>query len=181
MTDTIEAQLEEMRAELRALRDEREIERLVLAYGPRVDAADSDDADRAVAAMWTEDGEYDIGGFGVRRGREEIAATYRVRHHDNVRSGIAHVMGAPVIELDGDTAVVFNYNCVFRSEDGDRWYAWRVSVNEWHFRRTADGWRVVSRVNRLVDGASDPRDIVRAAAARLRAAERAARAVKGVT
>jgi len=83
-----------------------------------------------------------------------------------VASGIAHVMGPPTIEIDGDAAVAFNYSCVFRAE-GEEFYPWRVSVNEWHLSRLDGGWTVVRRVNRMVDGDLRARQIVDAAARRL--------------
>lgn len=159
------AELKAVRDELSRIRDERAIEQLVLGYGPRVDSVNDDDRAEALALMWVEDGEYDIGGVGVRHGRKEIAETYRTRHFANVVEGIAHVMGAPSVEVRGDSAVAFNYSCVFRPQGAD-FFPWRVSVNEWHLTRTTEGWRVARRVNRMVDGGEVARRVVDDAALR---------------
>lgn len=159
------AELKAVRDELSRMRDECTIERLILGYGPRVDSVNDDDRAEALALMWVADGEYDIGGVGVRRGRKAIAETYRTRHFANVAEGIAHVMGAPTIEVDGDSAIAFNYSCVFRPHE-DAFFPWRVSVNEWHLTRTGKGWRVARRVNRMVDGDEVARRVVDEAALR---------------
>ena len=52
---------------------------------------------------------------------------------------------------DGDEAVAVTHSVVLR-HDGAHWIAVRVSANRWELRRTETGWRVHTRVNRLLDG-----------------------------
>ena len=170
MTVDTDTRLKALEQELRLLRDERDIQRLILSYGPRVDSADSDAPAEKVAEMWVEDGVYDVGGMTRQEGRVEIASTYRARHYANILTGIAHVMGSPIIELDGDTATAFNYTAVFRPEtpypQTDRFYPWRVAVNQWRLVRTTEGWRVAERINRLITGDAEARQLVQQAATR---------------
>jgi len=48
---------------------------------------------------------------------------------------------------------------VFRKV-GQTWEALRASANEWHLRRTQQGWRVARRINRLLDGAPEARALL---------------------
>ena len=138
----------EVDARPRRLDDLEEIRALIARYGPLADAGDA----AGVAALWTEDGEYDVGGFGIARGGAEIAALIDAPFHRALMAhGCAHVLSAPAIALDGDRAVATNHSVVFRRVD-DSFEAWRASANRWVLVRTADGWRVARRVNRPLDG-----------------------------
>lgn len=133
---------------LQRLEDAEAIRNLIARYGPLADAGDA----AGVAALWTEDGEYDVGGFGVARAREEIAALIDARfHRELMAQGCAHVLSAPVIALDGDRAVATNQSVVFRRA-GASFEAWRAAANRWELVRTAPGWRVARRINRPLDG-----------------------------
>jgi hypothetical protein len=70
------------------------------------------------------------------------------------------VIGLPHIVLDGDTAVATSYSRLYR-RDGDNFRVWRVGANRWEFVRTADGWRVKNRVNRVLNGGEEPRALLR--------------------
>ena len=70
--DTVEQRLAALEATVRTLADEREITRLVTAYGPLVDSGDAD----AVAGLWTPDGVYDVDGLYMQ-GRDDIVAMVR--------------------------------------------------------------------------------------------------------
>ena len=72
-------------------------------------------------------------------------------HRRFVSTGSAHTLRPARIWLDGDVAVAINYSVVFIHDEG-RWIAERVAANRWDLTRTAGGWRVRRRVNRLLDG-----------------------------
>lgn len=135
-------------ARLDALADAEDIRNLIARYGPLADAGDA----AGVAGLWTEEGEYDVGGFGIARGREQIAALIDAPFHRALMAqGCAHVMSPPAIALDGDRATAINHSLVFRGE-GEGYTVWRAAANRWELVRTADGWRVSRRVNRPLDG-----------------------------
>jgi ketosteroid isomerase-like protein len=143
-------------ARLAALEDKEAIRDLIARYGPLADAGDCAGA----AALWTEDGVYEVGGFGDYRGRAAIQALLEGEAHQSlIADGSAHLLGPPVIDLDGDRAVARNHSVVFR-RDGDHWIAHRASANVWRLLRTAEGWRVARRINRLLDGAAEARALI---------------------
>ena len=88
---------------LRRLEDREAIRELIARYGPLADAGEA----QALAALWSEDGEYDVGGFGIARGRPAIAALIDADFHRSLMAqGCAHVLSPPTIDLDGDRAML---------------------------------------------------------------------------
>jgi SnoaL-like domain len=129
------------------LEDEAAIARLIAGYGPLADSSQGD----AVRDMWVEDGgTYELQGYYFTSA--DMAETVTTDLHRRfVSRGSAHTLGPARIWLDGDAAVAINYSVVFIHDDG-RWIAERVAANRWELSRTAAGWRVRRRVNRLLDG-----------------------------
>ncbi len=139
---------------LRILEDRAAIADLISRYGPAVDSGDGE----AAAALWTDDGEYvfddtalDIEGIrgltGLPSQRAYMAA------------GCAHVLSAPRIDLRADVATAVTHSVVL-VHDGPAWTAVRVSANRWELVRTGDGWRIRSRMNRLLDGSAAARRLL---------------------
>lgn len=88
-------------ARLRRLEDLEEIRRLYVDYGRHLDAGDA----AAYAALFARDAKVRLGAVLRADGREEIeraAAVMMARTREAGRS--VHVIGAPVVELHGDTA-----------------------------------------------------------------------------
>lgn len=145
----------ELETRLRRLEDAEAIRNLVARYGPLADAGQSE----AVAALWTEDGEYVIGGFGIKRGRAEVASAIDSPFHRQLMSeGCAHLLTPPAVDLDGDRAIAINHSFVGRCE-GDDWRLWRVSANRWELVRTEEGWRVARRINQPIDRGDEARNL----------------------
>lgn len=140
------------------MEDELAIARLVSAYGPAVDSGSA----RRAAEIWTDDGVYDTNG-AAWRGHDEIAGMVEGSTHQSlIAHGVAHVLGVPHIVIDGDRAVATCYSRVFRHHEGG-YEAWRVAVNRWELVRTSAGWRAETRVNRLLDGSEEARELLRRA------------------
>lgn len=128
------------------------VTQVIAAYGPAVDCGNGD----AAAALFTEDGWYDVAGRRYE-GRAAIAAMVQGRAHQGLLAqGVAHVMGLPHVRVDGDRAVAVNHSVVLRAGE-----VWRTAANRWELVRTADGWQVASRTNRLLDGSQEARDLLR--------------------
>ena len=141
---------------LRLLEDREAIRNLLAHYGPLADAGNAE----AVAALWSEDGIYAVGGMGEARGRPAIAALISGPVHQSLLAdGCAHVLTSPAIDLDGDNAVARCHSVVFRHEEGE-WTPVRVAANRWELRRGADGWQVVRRDNALLDGSAAARALL---------------------
>ena len=129
---------------------------MIARYGPLADAGDCAGA----AALWTEDGVYEVGGFGSYEGRAAIQALLEGESHQGlIHGGAAHVLSPPVIDLDGDRAVARTYSVVFR-KSRDNWEAHRASANMWHLVRVGAEWKVARRINQLLDGSADARTLI---------------------
>ena len=129
---------------------------MIARYGPLADAGDCAGA----AALWTEDGVYEVGGFGSYEGRAAIQALLEGESHQGlIHGGAAHVLSPPVIDLDGDRAVARTYSVVFR-KSRNSWEAHRASANMWHLVRVGAEWKVARRINQLLDGSADARTLI---------------------
>jgi hypothetical protein len=157
----LEQRLEAIETELALQRDHLEIRQIIASYGPMVDTSDTLQRSEKLSKLWTEDGVYDIGGVGAKHGRDDIAQVFAENHFGMVPTGVCHVMGLPHVRIDKDKAVALNYSCVFRPE-GERFYAWRISANQWEFIRVNGKWLVDKRMNRLMTGDPDTLQMLRA-------------------
>jgi SnoaL-like domain len=175
VSDT-EQRLAALEAKLHALEDQVALYQLMSAYGPLVDSGDAE----ATAALWTEDGVYDWGGgpsstpnapapgtpvkegpAGAAYSQAAIADMVRGPYHQEIiQTGAGHVIGLPHLKIDGDTAVGTSYSRLYR-RDGDNFRTWRVGANRWEFVRTPDGWRVKQRINRVLNGDAEARELLR--------------------
>ena len=146
----------DLAARIALLEDREAIRDLIARYGPLADAGDCAGA----AALWTDDGVYEVGGFGSYTGRAAIQALLEGESHQGlIHGGAAHVLSPPVIDLDGDRATARTYSVVFR-KSGDNWEAHRASANMWHLVRVAGEWKVARRINQLLDGTAEARALI---------------------
>lgn len=148
----LEDRLTALETEVRRMADERDVTRLVLSYGPLVDSGSADD----VADLWESDGVYDVDEL-LMAGREQVAAMVRSSGHQGwIHGGCAHFAGPPHVTVDGDEAVAVGYTMMVVRED-ERFVLRRATANVWRLCRGSDGWRVVNRTNRLLDGRAEAR------------------------
>lgn len=139
----------------RFLADQIQIGQIVAAYGPAVDTLDGE----AAADLWTRDGVYETAGQ-VFSGRDGIAGLVSFGPHPQlVAGGCGHVNSAPVIAISGDEATARSYSRVYRRSGGG-WFIERLSANRWDLVREGTGWRVLRRVNRLLNGDPAARDLL---------------------
>ena len=135
-------------ARLQALEDREAIRDLIASYGPLADSGDAG----GVALLWAEDGVYAVDGFPEARGHAAIAALITGPVHQKLMArGCAHVLGSPVIDLDGERASARCHSVVL-AKAGEGWEAVRVAANRWDLVRTPKGWQVTRRDNALLDG-----------------------------
>ncbi len=78
-------------------------------------------------------------------------------HRQLLAQGCARAVDLPIVSIDGDTAIATCHGHLFR-RNGDTFELWRATAVRWTFRRTDTGWRISSRVNRLLDGTDPPHD-----------------------
>lgn len=146
----MDERLAALEARLRLLEDEREIQRLVSAYGPLVDDGRAED----VAELWIDEGVYDVDGLYMS-GRDEITAMVRSTAHQSlIRHGCTHFQGPVHATVDGDTAAAASYSLLVLHRDGDFLVA-RATAHHWLFERTGKGWKVRRRTSRALNGAEE--------------------------
>jgi hypothetical protein len=153
-----EQQLAALAERLQALEDLVQIYQLVATYGPSIDGGAAEEAGR----LWTEDCWYDsdapsAGSDGVR-GRSGIEQVSR-RCHD-LTFGVAHITHLPVVTVEGNRAVVIGHSNTFH-QDGPQFAVGRVASNRWELERIDGAWQVRRRVNRLLDGSPESKDVFR--------------------
>jgi uncharacterized protein (TIGR02246 family) len=153
-----EERIARLEARMKQLEDRVEIYDLVASYGPAVDAGDAS----ATAALWVEDGVYDVD-TGSYEGRDGIAAMVGSRAHQRlIARGCAHLTSPPRVEVVGDTAAaVCHSQLVVRREDGSGFDVLRATAHRWELLRTDQGWRVHRRTSRLLDGGDEARQLLR--------------------
>lgn len=129
-------------ANLETLSDHHEIQNLIAGY---CDALDSRDWD-AMDDIFTPDALVDYSATGGMKGNFQEAKAYLDRALAQFK-GSQHLVGLPVIKLDGDRAtartIVFN-PMVIEHEGSEQVFfvgAWYIDT----FTRTAEGWRICER------------------------------------
>ena len=154
-----EARLAALEARLRALEDEQEITRLVASYGPLVDAGEAE----RVAALWTEDGVYDVDEW-LMGDRAQIDAMVRSDAHQGlIARGCCHFLGPAHVVVAGDRAVAVCESVLLVRHEG-RTHVARIGANRWELVRTAEGWRTTRRTTRGLDGTGEARALLSATA-----------------
>lgn len=146
MTD-IEQRLAVLERHLQQLEDERDVARVIAAYGPLVDSGRAE----SVAALWEPDGVYDVDEL-LMAGHEQISAMVRSPQHQQwINGGCAHVVGPPHVTVDGDEARAVCYSLMVVHRDGS-FVLRRATANHWRLRRSENGWHVTVRTSRVLDG-----------------------------
>lgn len=159
--DDLDARIAALESRLHAAEDQLAIQNLLMAYGPLVDSASAEEAGK----LWEEGGGYTFtlpeGGAQRLTAPDEIAGMYTWPGHlELVNTGCAHLTATPRIAVQGDEAEAVGYSVVILKEE-DRWFLWRAAVNHWTLRRTDQGWRVVERSNRALDGSPESHALMR--------------------
>jgi hypothetical protein len=153
----LEAAVRALEQRVGELEDRLAIYQLLFTYGP---AADSGSAE-AAANVFTADGVYDVGDLARMTGHDELQKMYEASGHQSlIKQGASHLTASPHVTINGDTAIATCYSYVFAHEGGG-YKVWRVSSNRWELVRTNEGWRVARRINRLLDGSPEARELLR--------------------
>jgi uncharacterized protein (TIGR02246 family) len=156
MSTQLEARLGFLEERVRRLEDERQVAQVVAAYGPLVDGGDAE----RVAALWEQDGVYDVDEL-LMSGRAQIEAMVRSPAHQRwIEGGCAHLVGPPHVAVTDDEAVAVCHSLMVVHEQGT-FVLRRATANRWRLRRSADGWQVTERTNRVLDGRPEAPELLR--------------------
>ena len=139
--------IEDIAARLRRLEDEHDIAQLIASYGPAADAANAD----AAAALWAEDGTYDVEAWSMQSRADVRAMVSSTSHQDLVANGCCHFIGPSVVTVAEDKAVAVCESLVLLRDDG-AYRVWRATANHFELRRVDGQWRISKRVSRVLDG-----------------------------
>ena len=159
---------------VRAVEDKLAILHLIASHPPAADTG----TDRYYREAFVADGEMDLGGGKGARGNDTIGALVKTPEHQAaIAGGLCHFPGLPRVEIDGDRAVAISYLQIITpdrqaaprevsghgSTTGFRIH--RVGANRWELKRGKDGWKVVRRTLRPLDGTDDVQALLREAIA----------------
>jgi len=155
----LEATVAALAAKVAEMEDRLAIYQLLATYGPAVDSGLSG----VTADLWSENGTYDWG-MGKSEGSAAVGAMVEGDQHQGIiGGGSAHFLGTPHLDIHADRAVATGYSQLLlfdKEQQGFR--VWRVAANRWELERTPQGWKVVKRVNRVLDGSEEARSLLRA-------------------
>ncbi len=159
---------------LRTIEDTLAIFHLIASHPPAADTG----TDRYYRDAFVAEGEMDLGGGKSASGSDTIAAVVKTPEHQAaIAGGLCHFAGLPRVEIDGDRAVAVSYLQIITPDrqaaprevsfhgttTGFRIH--RVGANRWEFRRGKDGWKIIKRTLRPLDGTEGARALLRQAIA----------------
>jgi hypothetical protein len=152
---SLEERIASLESRLRAAEDHLEILNLLSSYGPLVDSG----ASAPAAQLWVKSGGYSFtlpsGADARLEAPDQLIAMYEsAGHRELVATGASHLTATPKIRIHGDTATAVGYSFVVLKED-QRWIIWRAAINHWSLSRTDEGWRIVERFNRTLNGSPE--------------------------
>ncbi|OBB33613.1 hypothetical protein A5792_10910 [Mycolicibacterium peregrinum] len=156
MTDPFESRLHDLERRLQALTDQVEVTQLIASYGPLVDAGTADD----VAALWSEDGSYDIEGWQMRSRADVAAMVNSDAHQALISRGACHFLGPARVTVDVDAATAVCESLLVVHRDG-KWIVARAGANHFMLRRIDGRWQIVRRTTRALNGSAEARELLR--------------------
>ncbi|ANE81484.1 hypothetical protein A7U43_21240 [Mycobacterium adipatum] len=154
----VEARLRLLEQQVHDLTAQIAITGLIASYGPLVDAGSPDD----VAALWSEDGSYEVEGWNMRSRADVRAMVASDAHQNLIAAGAAHFLGPAHVDVQGDDAYAVCESLLVRRRE-DRWVVARAGANHFTLRRIDDRWQITRRVTRALDGNLEARALLTAA------------------
>jgi hypothetical protein len=153
------------------LEDKLAILQVVAGYGPSIDGG----AAREAGSLWTEDCWYDsdAGSAGTEGVHGRAAIESVSMRCGEAEIGLAHISHMPLIEVDGDHATVVNHSNTFHQE-GEGFRIGRVSSNRWDLVRVDGSWQIQRRVNRLLNGSRESKEVFAEGTSKVLASQRSA-------
>lgn len=163
----------DLEGRLRTVEDKLAIYELIASHPPSADTGHGD----YTLSVYQENGVFDRGPtLDGAQGAKEIAAfIQRPEHEAAIRSGLAHFVGLPLIDLRGDHAIVTSYLMIVHldHEGAERdlpnhgistgYRIHRAVVNRWQLVRQDNRWTIERRTLLPVNGSDIQRELLRGA------------------
>lgn len=156
---TTEDRIAALETRLQFLEDQAAITQQIASYGPLVDGGHAE----RVAALWTEDGVYDVEGYYMSSQAEVEAMVRSDAHQGLITNGVSHFLGPAHVTIDGDRAVAI-CESVLLVRHKDRIFPARIGANRIELVRTPEGWRTTRRTTRGLDGSAESHALLGATA-----------------
>lgn len=143
---------------IQRLEDHLAIQQLISAYGPAADACNMEE----LLQIWHEDSVYDVGGIGEYSTHAGLKELFQIPFHLGiVKDGSAHASTRPHVVIEGDQATATHYGTLFTHQGEGQFVLLRLIASRWDLQKfPGDGWRVMKRTNRLLDGRPEARQIL---------------------
>ncbi|MUL80782.1 nuclear transport factor 2 family protein [Mycobacterium sp. CBMA247] len=151
----MESRLRDLEQRLQVLTDQVEVTQLIASYGPLVDAGAATD----VAALWSEDGSYDVEGWQMRSRADVHAMVSSDAHQTLIARGACHFLGPAQVKLDGDAAEAVCESLLVVQRDG-KWIVARAGANHFALHRIDGRWQIVRRTTRALNGSPEARALL---------------------
>jgi hypothetical protein len=169
----------DLETRLRAVEDKLAIYELIASHPPSADTGNAP----YTRSVYRRDGVFDRGPtLDGARGADAIAAfIQRPEHAEAIRGGLAHFTGLPLIDLQGDKAIVTSYLMIVHldHEGAPRELAnhgvstsyriHRAVVNRWELEKHDGRWQIARRTLLPVDGSEAHQKLLRSGLDDLRA------------
>ena len=159
---------------LRAVEDRLAIYQLIASHPPAADTGSG----AYYRDAFVENGVMDLGGGKRADGNAAIAGMVATpEHRTAIEGGLCHFAGLPRVTITGDTAVAISYLQIVTPNRGappvevaghgttSGFRIHRAGANRWDLKRTAQGWKVVKRSLRPLDGSQEAQDLLKSALA----------------
>jgi len=156
---------EDLTTRVRALEDRLDILQLIMSYPLALDSG----AEKHCRSTWAATGVFDRGSsdpaehsggyqgtYGVETIIEELNGPDLQKARDR---GLAHLMTAPHVVIQGDKAVATNYNQLVERE-ADNFHTTRVTANRWELVRQDGKWLIQRRILRLLSGTREAQQLL---------------------
>lgn len=154
---TVQSRLHTLELQVHALTDQIAITQLIASYGPLVDAGSPDE----VAALWSEDGSYQVENWHMRSRADVHAMVSSDAHQNLIAAGAAHFLGPAQVSVHGDDAYAVCESLLVRRQQND-WVVARAGANHFTLRRVDGRWEITRRVTRVLDGNPEARRLLTA-------------------
>jgi hypothetical protein len=155
-----EDRIARLEAEVRELRDQLEIREILSKYGFTADMGHAE----AYAALFTEDGAYDLDDGWTIEGRAALAAMIEDPnglHKRDIENRSMHVPTNILVRVDGDTAWSESYSQVIVGKPEDGYRVMLSGYNRFDYARVDGRWLIKRRLRRAVGGTDWGGDIIK--------------------